>query len=133
MHHSEKLQIHLVCPCPHPQDWKLNLSSEISTAVTVPLRDYKKKNGTGQGKELSLHNNLACKLGRSINEKQTDVPYFFLAWKVLAEKGEGKDRKETARPYVQIFCSDNPPVPQSQEHISVLDRHAFLWHSSTIS
>jgi len=56
------------------------------------------KNCIGQGKELSLHNNLACKLGRSINEKQTDVPYFFLAWKVLAEKGEGKDRKETARP-----------------------------------
>lgn len=89
------IQIHLVSPCPHPQDWKVNLSSEMSTAVTVPWIDYR-KTVLVKEKKLSLHNNLACKLGRSINEKQTDVPYFFLAWKVLAEKGEGKDRKETA-------------------------------------
>lgn len=122
------IQNHLVCPCPPPPrlDTKFIIRSKYSSNCTI-MRLQKKKNCIGQGKKLSLHNNLACKLGRSINEKQTDVPYFFLAWKVLAEKGEGKDRKETARLQVQIFSSDNPPIPQSQQHALVLDRHAFLW------
>lgn len=95
-HHSEKLLSNtLSMPMPPPQNQKLNLSSEICTAVTAPLQDNKRKNKV-LVKEKSCHSTRILPANQEEASTRSKLTFPISSWPerfLLKRERERTERK----------------------------------------